>query len=108
MVGEIEVVFTQDVIRYLDSLVIVLYEKGYFGFRGAAETYVSGIYDAVPKRIQTSLHKKTPDTLQYLGSEYVFYKINSRTTWYVFFEKRNQNYLITGILNNYSIEAREL
>lgn len=108
MVGKIEVIFTPEVIRYLDNLVITLYKEEYFGFIEFADEYVSNIYDAVPERIKKSPHKKTPVSIKYLGSEYIFYKANARTTWYIFFEKRNQNYLITGILNNYSEEIKEL
>ncbi len=108
MVGEIEIIFTPEVIRYLDDLVVTLYKKEYFGFIESAEDYVSDIHNAIPERIKKSLHKKTPKSLKYLGSEYIFYKPNTRTTWYAFFEKRNQNYLITGILNNNSEEAKEL
>lgn len=108
MVGKIEVIFTPKVIRYLDDLVVLLYEKEYFGFIDAAEVYVSNIYDAIPKIVKVFQHKKTPEKLRYLGSNYIFYKANSRTTWYVFFEKKDQNYLITGILNNYCLEAKEL
>lgn len=108
MVGKIEVVFTPSVISYLDDLVLILYKKEYFGFIESAEEYVDDIYDAVPEKIRKSPHKKTPKSLQYLGFNYVFYKSNARTTWYIFFEKSNQNYLITGILNNYSEEAKEL
>ncbi|MEN2488107.1 hypothetical protein AAYQ05_09955 [Flavobacterium sp. B11] len=108
MVGKIEVIFTPLVISYLDNLVLVLYRKEYFGFIESAEEYVDGIYDAVPEKIRKSPHKKTPKSLQYLGLNYIFYKPNARTTWYIFFEKSNQNYLITGILNNYSEEAKEL
>ncbi|MDQ6472621.1 hypothetical protein RB619_18425 [Flavobacterium sp. LHD-80] len=108
MVGKIEVIFTPEVIRYLDDLVVTLYKKEYFGFIESAEDYVSDIHNAILERIKKSPHKKTPKSLSYLGSEYIFYKPNTRTTWYVFFEKRNQNYLITGILNNYNAEAKEL
>lgn len=108
MVGKIEVIFTPSVISYFDDLVIILYKKEYFGFIESAEEYVDNIYDAVPERIKKSQHKKAPKSLQYLGLNYIFYKPNTRTTWYVFFEKRNQNYLITGIINNNSIEVKEL
>lgn len=108
MVGKIEVIFTPFVISYLDDLVVILYKKQYFGFIESAEEYVDNIYDAVPERIKKSPHKKTPKSLHHLGSDYIFYKANTRTTWYVFFEKSNQSYLITGILNNYSEEAKEL
>jgi hypothetical protein len=108
MVGKVEVILTPSVISYLDDLVLILYKKEYFGFIESAEEYVDEIYDAIPERIKKSPHKKAPKSIKYLGSKYVFYKPNVRTTWYIFFEKRNQNYLITGILNNYAEEAKEL
>lgn len=108
MVGKIEVIYTPSVISYLNDLVIILYKKQYFGFIESADEYVDGIYDAIPERIKKSPHKKTPKSLQYLGSNYIFYKTNSRTTWYIFFEKRDQNYLIIGITNNHCVESKEL
>ncbi|MBZ4036908.1 hypothetical protein K6T82_19220 [Flavobacterium sp. 17A] len=108
MVGKIKVVFTPSVISYLEDLVLILYKKRYFGFIESADEYVDNIYDAASERIKRCPHKKTPMSLRYLGSNYIFYKANSRTTWYMFFEERNQNYLITGILNNYSEEAKDL
>ncbi len=86
----------------------ILYKKEYFGFIETAEEYVLKIYGEVSENIQLSSHKKTPKTLQYLGSNYIFYKSNPRTTWYIFFEKRENNFLITGILNNHCKEAMEL
>ena len=88
MVGKIDVIFTPSVIRYLDDLIVVLYRKEYFGFIESAEEYVSNIYDTVPERIKKTQHKKTPKELQYLGLNYIFYKPNKRTTWYIFFEKK--------------------
>lgn len=108
MVGEIKVVFTSHVIEYLDDWVRILYKKEYFGFVETAEDYVSKIYDAVPENIKLTPHKLTPQKLQYLGSTYIFYKSNSRTTWFVFFEKQADNYLVTGIINNHCEEAKEL
>lgn len=108
MVGKIEVIYTPSVISYLNDLVIILYKKEYFGFIESADEYVDDIYDAIPERIKKAPHKQTPKLLQYLGSNYIFYKPNARTTWYIFFEKRDQNYLITGITNNYCEEANEL
>ena len=108
MVGEIEIIYTPHVIRSLDDLVITLYKKEYFGFIDSAENYVSDIYATIPDRLKKMLHKETPKPIRYLGSNYIFYKTSSRTTWYIFFEKREQNYLITAIINNTSIEAKEL
>jgi hypothetical protein len=70
--------------------------------------YVDKIVDFVVSSVSSFPHKKASKQLQHLGSNYIFYKTNARTTWYIFFEKRNQNYLITGITNNNCIEAKEL
>lgn len=108
MVGKIKIIFAPHVIDFLDDLVRVLYKKEYFGFIETAEEYVLKIYDAVPKNIKVSPHKSTPKNLKHLGSNYIFYKSNNRTNWYVFFEKSNQNYLITEIINNHCEEAKEI
>jgi hypothetical protein len=108
MVGKIEVVITSKVIDFLDDLVRILYKKEYFGFIESAEDYVAKIYDSIDENIQLSSHKISPLKLKYLVSNYIFYKANNRTTWYIFFEKQNNNYLVTGILNNHCEEAKEL
>ncbi|WP_433780106.1 hypothetical protein [Flavobacterium anhuiense] len=56
--GEIKIIYTPDVIRSLDDLVVVLYKKEYFGFVESAENYVLDIYDAVPERLKKTTHKK--------------------------------------------------
>lgn len=96
------------VINYLDELVRILYKKEYFGYLETAEEYVSKIYDVIPDIIKLNIHKSIPESLHYLGSNYIFYKSNQRTTRYVFFEKRKNDFLITGIINNHCEEAKEL
>ena len=108
MVEKIEIIFSPHVISYLDDLVFILYKKEYFGFIETAEVYVIKIYDTISKNIRTSTYKKTPKSLQYLGSSYIFFSSNQRTTWYIFFERKEQLFLITGIINNHCNEAKEL
>jgi len=108
MVGKIDVIITPKVIDFLDDLVRILYKKEYFGFIESAEAYVLKIYDSIEENILLSPHKTTPKILEHLGSNYIFYKANQRTTWFIFFEKQNNNYLITGILNNHCEEAKDL
>ena len=108
MVGKVKVIIAPKVIDYLDDLVRVLYKEEYFGFIESAEGYVIKIYDAIDENIKLSTHKSTPQKLKYLGLNYIFYKVNNRTTWYIFFEKKNHNYLVTGIINNHCEEAKDL
>jgi hypothetical protein len=108
MVGKVKVIITPKVIDYLDDLIRILYKEEYFGFIESAEDYVIKIYDAIDENIKLSIHKLTPKKLKYLGSNYIFYKANTRTTWFVFFEKEDNKYLITSILNNHCEKVKEL
>lgn len=103
-----KIIFENNVLEYFDNLVYTLFKEEYFGFSESAQNYIDKIVGFIISSVSSFPHKKTPKPLQYLGLNYIFYKSNTRTTWYIFFEKRNQNYLITGILNNYSLEAKEL
>ena len=103
-----KVIFEDAVLEYFDNLFFALFERGYFGFAESAQKYVNKIVDFIITNISTFPHKQAPRSLRCLGSNYIFYKANPRTTWYIFFEKRNQNYLISGITNNYCVEAKEL
>jgi hypothetical protein len=103
-----KVIFDGQVLNYFDELVFTFFKKEYFSFPENAKEYVDKIVGFVTAEIFTFPHKKTPKSLQYLGSNYIFFKSNSRTTWYIFFEKRENNFLITGVINNHCNEAKEL
>lgn len=105
---QIEVLLTDKAIRYLDDLVEILYNKEYFGYIESVEIYVSEIYSFIQNNISYFPSKKTPPELQNLDTEYIFYKTKSRTTWYIFFENQDNNYLITNIINNHCEEAKWL
>lgn len=102
------IIFEDSLLDYLDRLVFTLFKEQYFSYSENAQFYVDKIVDFVILEITSFPHKTTPQKLKYLGSYYIFYNSNSRTTWYIFFEKKNQNYLITGIINNHCMEASEL
>ena len=103
-----KVIFQYKILDDLDELVFIVFKKEYFSYSENAQYYVDKIVGFILSDIDSFPHKPSPTKLRYLGSYYVFYKSNQRTTWYVFFEKKNQNYLITGIINNHGEEAKEL
>ncbi|WP_395053325.1 hypothetical protein [Flavobacterium sp.] len=105
---EIKIFFSDEATSYLDDLVEILYRKEYFGFIDSAEFYVSDIYYFIKENIKDFPSKKTPTEIKNLGINYIFYKTNSRTTWYIFFEKSNSDYLITYIINNHCEEVKWL
>mgnify|MGYP000857427285 CR=1 FL=1 len=102
-----KVIFKTEVLKYFDELVYTLFSKDYFSYSENALNYVDRIVGFTTFEINSFPHKKTPLKLKYLGSNYIFYKANNRTTWFIFFEKQDNNYLITGILNNHCEEAKE-
>ena len=108
MVGKIEIIYTKEFIEYLDDLVLILYKKEYFGFIESADIYVSKIYDFIEQDIQNFPARKTPTILKHFGSNYIFYKSNQHTTWNIFFEQSDNNYLITNIINSNSEEVKHL
>lgn len=97
--------FQNNVLFFLDDLIYTLFENQYFGYVENSEEYVNKIVDFIKDSIEFSVKKNTPFELQNFGSNYIFFKVNARTTWYIFFEEKNGNYLITNILNNHCKEA---
>jgi hypothetical protein len=102
------IIFKQSVIQYLDELVLVLYINEYFGYIENAELFVDKLTDYINENIITFPARKTPLKIKYLGSKYMFYKSNQRTTWYIFFEQKDTNFVITNIINSNSKEVKWL
>lgn len=99
---EVKVFLRKDVTDFLEELIFRLFQKEYFGFRESAQEYVQKIYDFIEFSLPLAPHKKTPERLVSFGSHYVFYKANSNTTWYIFFEKNENRFLVTFITNSHS------
>jgi hypothetical protein len=102
-----KVIFKDELLLYFDELIFTLFVQEYFSYEENAKRYVDKIVDFIILEINSFPHKPTPQNLRYLGSYYIFYKANNRTTWYIFFERQNFVFLITGIINNHCEEARE-
>lgn len=96
------IILQQEVIDFLENLVEILFEKGYFRFEESAQIYVSKIYDFIEFELTKFPHKQTPNKLLRFGSKYAFYKANDRTTWYIFFESKGNRYVVTHITNNHT------
>lgn len=96
------VVFNNNVLEYFDKLVFVLFDQNYFSNSEYAQRYVDKLVTFVIENLSKFPNKKSPPKLQYLGSYYIFYKSSPGTTWYIFFESKENLYLVTGIENSYS------
>lgn len=103
------VIFLQEVRKYFDNLIPVLYEREYFGFKETAKKYVDDLFDDIETNLSTSLHKPAPIYFDRYGKnmEYAVFKKNKRTQWYVFFRVYRKNdekiYQVRYIGNNHAI-----
>lgn len=102
------IIFKREVTYYLSDLIFKLYDKDYFAYIASAELFVDKLIDFINQNIAIFPAKKTPTSIDYLGSSYIFYKSNNRTTWYIFFEQKENDFIITNIINNNSQEAKWL
>lgn len=105
---KVKIEILPEVIVFLNELVELLFYKEYFGFEDSAQFYVQKIYDFIESDLMNFPHKTTPIKLKKFGSNYAFYTPNNRTTWYIFFEKSNNRYLITCLTNNHVKELNDL
>ena len=99
------VVVKQSVLDYLDNLVTVLYEKNYFRFVDSAESYVNEIFDfiqTIPTQISYDITNKNSKHYN-KNLKYCRYKANRNTTWFVYFEKRENRYIVKHIENSHTL-----
>jgi hypothetical protein len=99
---EIKIFYKPEVENYINDLVFILYKEEYFGFLQSSLDYKDKIIDFIEENISTIPSKNTPIPLISLGSKYITYKANQRTSWYIFFENEDDVYLITYITNSHS------
>lgn len=94
--------YLPEVEKYLNELSLILFEKNYFSFVESSFRYVDDLIDFIEYNLSIFPAKQTPEKLSSLGSEYIFYKANQNTTWYIFFERSNNRFLVTFITNSHS------
>lgn len=92
----------------MEELTEILFEKEYFGFRIECFNYTSKIYDFVEDYIDFPISKKSPEKFQKFGKKYLKYKANQHTLWYIFFNQKDNRFLVNYILNNHSKDFPEL
>ena len=102
------IIYKKNVIDIFDELVFELHRKEYFGFLESSEIFVEKIVDYIDNNIDVFPSRKTPQKLIHFGENYIFYKSNQRTTWYIFFEKSKDQFLVTSIINSHCEEVKWL
>ena len=97
--------YTKFVQIYFDDLIEELFSQDYFIYQENAINYVEKFVFYINTSIHQLPHRKTPESLWKFGNFYILYNSNPRTTWYIFFSKKNATYLIKHISNNHSMDS---
>jgi len=100
---EREIVFSKNVEIYLNELMLLLFEKGYFSFPSFAKQYVDALVLYIEKNVGMIQGRIAPDFFNRFGKnmKYITYRSNTNTTWYVFYQKCENIFLIKHISNNH-------
>ena len=103
------VILIPEVRVYFRTLIVILFEKGYFSFKDSAKKYVDELLDDILLNLHEKQHKPAPEYFSTFGNdmEYASFRKNKHTTWYVFFETYEVNesvfYLVRYIANNHTV-----
>ena len=103
------VIATTEVYDFLENLVVILYEQGYFGLEENARKYVNELYDDITETLPNRPKKKSPPYFDKYGEGmyYAAFRKNRRTTWYAFFriyQKDDKMYCqVRHIANNHTV-----
>jgi len=98
-----KVLYLPEVEIYLFDLIELLYNKNYFSFSDQAINYVFKIRQYIESSIATAYKRKAPDNFTKYGKNmfYFIYKANANTSWYIFFQQKEDVFLIRYITNNH-------
>jgi hypothetical protein len=102
------VLYSKEIEFYLNDLIDILYHKEYFSYSENAENYVFDLKEEIENRISTNVHYSSPTQFSNLAKNYIVVSVSKRTSWYVFFDKKDNRYLVTYITNKHVEEAKNL
>ena len=105
---KVTIFYKSEVVTFVNELVYLLFKEDYFSYIENAISYKDEIIDFIENNISTFPYRFSPLKLKKLGSKYIFFKSNSRTTWYIFFENKGSVFIVTFITNNHSELAKYL
>ena len=103
------VIFIPEARTYMRNLIIILYEKGYFGFHDSSRKYVIELHNDIITNLPILPSKPAPTYFDKYGKDmyYVSFRKNKQTQWYVFFriyqERGELIYQVRYIGNNHTV-----
>ena len=99
-----------EVKQYLNDLITILYEQGYFSFEDTAVKYVDELLDEIISDLPTKLKRPAPKYFKQRygkGLYYAVFQKSKNTQWYVFFIMYQIDgeifYQVRYIANNHTV-----
>jgi hypothetical protein len=100
---EKRIITTDDVKIFLEELFNILLEKQYFSCQKNARTYVDRLIHYTEQYIGIISEKNAPPYFNRYGInlKYITYRANKTTSWYIFYQRQDNVFLIRHITNNH-------
>ena len=100
----ITTLYTPEVSDYLSNLIDILYEKGYFGYKESAKEYVVDLRNKIELSLPLLTHRLPRCRRKIYGkhTKYITVRKNRHTSYYIFFLKKGDKYIVTYIGNNHT------
>lgn len=89
----------------MEDLVFELFQKDYFSYMENSIDYVENLIENTESKLQLLKYYLTPKALISYGEFYISFQSSKRTTWYVFFSKKDNRILVKHIMNNHVADA---
>ena len=110
---EMNVRFAPETTDYLEELVTVLYQNGYFSWLDASKKYVAGLVEDIKHRLPLRPRRPAPPYFNRYGRGmyYASFPKNKHTTWYAFFrmyQKDGELYYQVRYITNNHVAAQHL
>lgn len=105
-----DVKFSRATLAYLDGLIDLLIEKGYFSFYDSSYSYIEDIKNYIVDNIQTRPKYKAQPRFTRYGKNmyYITYKRNRQTTWYIFFTIHGKDNILIRYITNNHVSAQHI
>ena len=102
---EKRIIYSKFFENYLNELIDILFYQEYFSYIENAEKYVVALKEDIEKYIDVKQQYQTPKNLSRHRNLFIVVSLNNKTSWFVFFEKKDNRFLIQYITNNHMEEA---
>ncbi len=99
------IIYSKEIEFYLNDLIDILFYKDYFSYKENAEKYVLDLKNEIENYIDIKRQFQSPKKFEKYGKTYIIISLNNRTSWFVFFDKKENRYLIQYITNNHVEES---